>query len=71
MHHPSVMPFRARKKHGWMAQKMCFAESAYSRETLEKIKNHYIKDKDAWRHIFAEINNNYIEEEITWVGTLT
>ena len=53
-----------------MAQKMCFAESAYSRETLEKIKNHYIKDKDAWRHIFAEINNNYIEEEITWVGTL-
>ena len=54
-----------------MAQKMCFAESAYSRETLEKIKNHYIKDKDAWRHIFAEINNNYIEEEITWVGTLT
>ena len=71
MHHPSVMPFRARKKHGWMAQKMCFTESAYPKDTLEEIKNHYIKEEDAWRHFFAEINNSYIEEEITWAGTLT
>ena len=47
MHHSSVMPFRARKKHGWMAQKMCSKESAYSREALEEIKNHYIKEEDA------------------------
>ena len=40
MNHPSVMPFRARKKHGWMAQKMCSKESANSMEALEKIKNH-------------------------------
>ena len=70
MHHPSVMPFRARKKQGWMAQKMCFKESAYSRETLEEIKNHCIKEEDAWRHFFAG-KDNYIEQEITWIGTLT
>ena len=64
MHHPSVMPFRARKKLGWMAQKMCFKESAYSRETLEEIKNHCIREEDAWRHFFAEINN-YIVQGIT------
>ena len=70
MHHSSVMPFRATKKHtgGWH---MCFKESAYSRDTLEKMKNHDIKEEDAWRHFFAEINNNYIEQEITWIGTLT
>ena len=60
MHHPSVMPFRARKRHKWMAQKRYSKESAYSREELEEIKNRYIKEKDAWRHFFAEINNNYV-----------
>ena len=65
MHHPSVMPFRARKKYGWMAQKMCSKESAYSREVFEEIKNPYIKEEDAWRHFFVEINNYYIEEDIT------
>ena len=58
------MPFRARKKHRRMAQKMCSKESAHSRETLKEIKNHYIKEEDDWRHFFAEISN-YIEEEIT------
>ena len=53
-----------------MAQKMCFKESAYSRETLEEIKNHWIKEEDAWRHFFAG-KDNYIEQEITWIGTLT
>ena len=47
MRHPSVMPFTARKKHGWMAQKMYSKESTYSRETLEEIKNHYIKEEEA------------------------
>ena len=47
MHHPSVMLFRTRKKHGWMPQKMCSKESAYSREALEEIKNHYINKEDA------------------------
>ena len=42
-------------------------KSAYSREALEEIKNHYIKEEDAWRHFFVETNNNYIEEEITWI----
>ena len=42
----------------------------YSVEALEKIKNHYIKEEHAWRHLFAEINNNYIEEEITCIRTL-
>ena len=59
MHHPSAMPFRARKKHGWMTQKMCFKESTYLRETLDEIKNHYIKEEEAWRYFFAE-RNNYI-----------
>ena len=40
-------------------------ESAYLREVLEEIKNQNIKDEDAWRHVLAEINNDYIEEEIT------
>ena len=57
MHHPSVMLFRVRKKHGWIAQKMYSKESAYLREALEEIKNHYIKEEDAWRHFFAKINN--------------
>ena len=62
IHHPSVTPFmplRARKKDKWMAQKMCSKESAYSREMLEEIKNHYIKEENAWKHFFAEINNNH------------
>ena len=67
MHHPSVMPFTARKKHRWMAQKMRSKENAYLRETLEEIKNRYIKEEDAWRHFFAE--KNYIAEEITLIGT--
>ena len=50
---------------------MCSKESAHSRETLEEIKNHYIKEEDTWRHSVAEINNYYIEKEITWIGTLT
>ena len=33
-------------------------ESAYSREALEEIKNYYIKEEDAWRHYFVEINND-------------
>ena len=53
-----------------MAQKMYSKKSAYSRETLEKIKNHYIEEKDTWRYFFVEINSNYIEEEITWIRTL-
>ena len=69
MNHPSVMPFRARKKHGWMAQKMCFKESAYSMEVLEEIKNPYIKEEDVWGHFFAE-KNSYIEDEISWIRTL-
>ena len=50
---------------------MCSKESAYSSETLEEIKNRYIKEEDTWRQIFAEMNNNYIEEEITLIRTLT
>ena len=50
--------------------KMSSKESVYSREMLEEIKNHYIKEEDAWRHFFVEISNNYIEEEITWIRTL-
>ena len=46
-----------------MAQKMCSKESVYSGETLEEIKSHDIKEEDAWRHFFAEVNN-YIEEKI-------
>ena len=34
---------------------------------LEKIKNLCIKEDDAWRHFFAEMNNNYIEEEINLI----
>ena len=34
---------------------MCSKESTYSREALEKTKNRYIKQEDAWRHFFAEI----------------
>ena len=52
-----------------MAQKMCSEESTYSTETFEEIKNHYINEKGAWRHFFAEIYI-YIEEEITWIETL-
>ena len=59
MHHPSVIPFRVRMKNYWMAQKMCSKESAYSRETPEKIKNCYIEEEDAWRHLSAEINNYF------------
>ena len=70
MYHPSVMLFKARKKDGWITLKLHTKESTYSRETLEEIKNHYIKEEDAWRHIFAEINN-YIKEEITWIRTST
>ena len=39
------MSFRARKKHAEVAHKMCFKESAHSRETLEEVKNHYIRRK--------------------------
>ena len=46
-------------------------ESTYSNETLEEIKNRYIKEEDTWRQFFAEMNNNYIEEEITLIRTLT
>ena len=53
MHHPSAMLFRARKKYGWMAQKMCPKESTYLRETLDEMKNHYIKEEEAWRYFFA------------------
>ena len=70
MYHPSIMPFKARKKDGWMTLKLRTKESTYSRETLEEIKNHYIQEEDAWRHIFAEINN-YIKEKITWIRTST
>ena len=37
-----------------MAQKMCSKDSAYSRETLEEIKDSYIKEKDVWRHFFGK-----------------
>ena len=50
---------------------MCSKESAYSSETLEEIKNRYIKEEDTWRQFFAEMNNNYIEEELTLIRTLT
>ena len=50
---------------------MCSKESAYSSETLEEIKNRYIKEEDTWRQFFAEMNDNYIEEEITLIRTLT
>ena len=46
-------------------------ESTYSNETLEEIKNRYIKEEDTWRQFFAEMNDNYIEEEITLIRTLT
>ena len=55
MHHPSVMPFRAREKQGWMAQKMCSKERAYSSETVEQTKNQYIKEEDVWKNFFEEI----------------
>ena len=70
MLHPSVTPLRERKKHGWMAQKMCSKDNAYLREGLEEIKNCHIKEEDAWNHFFVEINNDYIEEEITRIRTL-
>ena len=53
-----------------MAQKMCSKDNAYLREGLEEIKNCYIKEEDAWNHFFVEINNDYIEEEITRIRTL-
>ena len=49
------MPFRVRKKDEWTAQKMCSKGSADSTETLEEIKNHYIKEEDAWSHLFVKI----------------
>ena len=63
------MPFRVREKHRLMAQKMCSKESPHSRKRLEEIKIHYIKEEDAGRQSFSE--KNHIEEEITWIGTLT
>ena len=45
-----------------MAQKMCSKEGTCSREVLEEVKNYYIKEENSWRHFFAEMNNNYIEE---------
>ena len=47
----------------WMggAHKMYSKESVFSREALEEIRNCYIKEKDAWRHFFAEIND-YIQK---------
>ena len=62
------MRLRVRKKHGRMAQKMCSKETAIPRRRL---RNRYIKEEDAWRHFFAEIDNNYIEEEITYIWTMT
>ena len=53
-----------------MEQKMHSKESAYLRERLKEIKNRYIKEGDVWRQFFLEINN-YIGEEIAWIGTLT
>ena len=52
-----------------MAQKVRSKKSDY----LVEIKNHYkvVKEEEAWRHLFVERNNDYIEEEITWVQTLT
>ena len=47
---------RERSTSGWH-KKMFSKESAYSREALEEIKNYYIKEEDAWRHFFVEINN--------------
>ena len=71
MHHLSAMPLRVRTKYGRMAQKMCSKERAIRGILERRLRNRYIKEEDAWRHFFAEINNNYIEEEITWAGTLT
>ena len=47
----------------WMggAHKMYSKESVFSREALEEIRNCHIKEKDAWRHFFAEIND-YIQK---------
>ena len=47
-----------------------FCGERHSREALEEIENHCIKVKEAWRYFFAEINNNYLEEEITWIRTI-
>ena len=68
MHQISVMPFRARKKYGVLVDVFC--GERHSREALEEIENHCIKEKEAWRYFFAEINNNYLEEEITWIRTI-
>ena len=69
MHRLLVMTLTARKKHGWLAQKVRSKKSDY----LVEIKNRYkvVKEEEAWRHLFVERNNDYIEEEITWVQTLT
>ena len=61
---------RERSTGGWH-KKTCSKENTCLREALEKIKNHDIKEEDAWRHFFAEINNDCIVEEITWIQTLT
>ena len=47
------------------AQAVLSKKSVYSREVLEEIKNHYIKEEDASKHFFVETNKNYSEEEIT------
>ena len=52
------------------AQAVLSKKSVYSREVLEEIKNHYIKEEDACKHFFVETNKNYFEEEITWIRTL-
>ena len=65
------MPLKARRKHGRKAQKMCSKERPYLREALEEVKNFHIKEQAAWKLFFAEINNNYIQEETTWIQTLT
>ena len=63
MYHPSVMPFRARKKHRWMAQKVCSKDSAYLRETLEEIKNHYIKEEGASTYSNEKVMKNVFESQ--------
>ena len=50
---------------------MCSKETAYSSETLEETKNCYMKEEDTWRQFSAEMNNNYIEEEIILIRALT
>ena len=42
----------------------------FLRVALEEIKNHYIKEENAWRYFFGEIKNNFITEEVNWIRTL-